>query len=148
MAKANGIASAEDFAQAVRSDESAPELVTLPSLQKKVLLQRPSPLWFMYNGRLPVTMAAKMAKTGSDTASKAEEMVESAAWMFKLLNKVMIKPRCVMEPAGRYEISPDMMDLNDVLFIMRWSAGEEVDEANSLTTFRGERGSAHTGATR
>jgi hypothetical protein len=146
VAKENGVATAEDFAQALRSDEPEPELVTLPTLKKKVLLRRPSPMWLMFNGRLPVTMAAKMARNPSDSASKAEELIESARWMYILLNKVMVKPRCVMEPTGRNEISPDMIDMTDVLFIMRWAVGEEVDEANSLNTFRDERGVAHTGA--
>lgn len=139
----NGIATADDFKAAMSFSD--PVRVTLPKLGKAVLLRRPSPTWMLFNGRLPVTMAAKMSKTSPDNSS-IESMIESAEWMFRLLRSVMVSPRCVMEPGAEDEISPDMIDMEDVTFIMGWAAGEEVDEANSLRTFRGERGTAHAGA--
>ena len=143
MSQTNGIATAADFEQLMEFSE--PQRVILPKLGKPVMMRRPTPMWMMFHGRLPMTMAAKMARTNGET-NKAEDIVESAEWMFRLANAVMVQPRCVMEPNGSNEISPDMIHLEDMLFIMRWAVGEEVDEAKSLDTFRAERGTAHTGA--
>ena len=145
MSEANGIATAEDFNQAM--EFGPPEKVTLPKLGKPVLLRRPSPMWMLFNGRLPVTMAAKMSQGASEGKQGLEDMIASAQWMYRLLNKVMVKPRCVMQPEAAEEISPDMIDMDDVVFIMGWASGEEVDGTRSLSTFREERGAAHAGAT-
>ena len=144
MSNENGIATAEDFKAVM---EFGPDQkVLLPKLQKHVLLRRPSPMWMLFNGRLPVTMAAKMAQTASDSKQAVSDMVESAQWMFHLLNHVMVKPRCVLEPMSSNEISPDMIDMEDAVFIMGWAAGEEVDGTRSLNTFRDERSAPDVGA--
>jgi len=144
MSETNGIATAEDF-KAVMEFGPA-ERVTLPKLGKPVLLRRPSPMWMLFNGRLPVTLAAKQAGAQAGKAN-VEEIMSSAQWMFHLLQNVMVKPRCVMNPVASDEISPDMMQMEDVVFIMGWAAGEEVDEARSLSTFREERSAADAGPT-
>jgi hypothetical protein len=144
MTEANGIATAEDFRQVM--EFGPPEKVTLPKLGKAVLLQRPSPAWLLFNGRLPVTMAGKMSHT-TDAKQNFEDLMSSVQWMFHLLHHVMVKPRCVRYPEKDDEISPDMIDMDDVTFIMGWAVGEEVDGTRSLNTFREERSAAHPGTT-
>jgi hypothetical protein len=149
MSKAsNGIATADDFRKAAETQFEEPQLVTLPKLGKKVLMRRPTPSWMIFNGRLPVTMAARLSNATDTESARAESIVSAAEWMFKLVNAVMVKPRCVLNPKGNDEISPDLIDMEDIQFIMAWAAGEEVDEANNLNTFRGKRGTSDTRPTR
>ena len=141
--KKNGIATADDFRKSLEFDP--PERVVLPKLGLAVLLRRPSPMWLMFRGRLPVTLAARMS-ANADREAKPEDILASADWLFKLLQAVMVRPRCVMDPVSDDEISPDLIDMDDVAFIASWASGEEVDAANSLNTFRSERIAADAGA--
>ncbi len=141
----NGIATAEDFRNAF--EFSAPERVVLPKLGKPVILRRPNPNWYMYRGRLPVTLAASLSDIAKNDGQVTQaDIYASADWFLHLLQAVMVQPKCVMNPIHADEISPDMMDMDDVIFIQAWASGEAVDEANSLATFRPERGATDAGA--
>ena len=81
----NGIASAADFRTAAAASKSPPERVVLPKLGKAVLMRRPAPMWFIFRGRLPQSLAIRAfpqalgpggAGAGSDSAgaSALEEL--------------------------------------------------------------------------
>jgi hypothetical protein len=145
MSEPNGIATAEDFKAATFEK---PEQVVLPFLKKAVLLRRPSPLWFLLQGRMPVTLAAKLSQVdGIGAEGLATAMNEWAQWVYEALSDIMVKPRLSMHPQGPDEISPAMIDISDVKFMMAWAAGEEVDGTRSLATFREERSASDTGTT-
>ncbi len=143
----NGIATASDFKQAMVASFGNPEAITLPKLGKPVLLRRPSEMWWLFNGRLPITMASKMARVQTDAKAQVEDIVDSAEWIFHVLQAIMVMPKCVLRPMKDDEISPDMVDLEDATFMVRWASGEEVTEANSLRTFRGDGAGVDAGAT-
>lgn len=142
----NGIASASDFRDAMLQSFGDPQAVKLPKLGKKVMLRRPSEMWWLFNGRLPITMAAKMSSGPTDGRVRVEEIVESAEWIFHVLTNIMVKPRCVMLPRKEDEISPDMVDMDDATFMVRWASGEEVTETDSLSTFRRDGSADNAGA--
>jgi hypothetical protein len=138
--KTNGLATAADFREAQRFGE--PEPVRLPKLGKSVLLRRPTPEWFIFRqARLPVTL---LAKNGAKEQLTPGQIVEAAKWMYEGLQAIMVQPKLSLNP-GPDEISPDMIDIEDAQFMLRWAQGEVIDEAASLETFRGERPTPHPG---
>ena len=146
----NGIASAADFRTAAAASKSPPERVVLPKLGKAVLMRRPAPMWFIFRGRLPQSLAIRAfpqalgpggAGAGSDSAgaSAVEELALLADWIIALLEEVLVEPRVSRDP-GPDELSPEMLDAEDVNFIIRWAYGEVGSEArDDLAPFRPER---------
>jgi len=146
----NGIASAADFRAAAAASKSPPERVVLPKLGKAVLMRRPAPMWFIFRGRLPQSLAIRAfpqalgpggAGAGSDSAgaSALEELALLADWIIALLEEVLVEPRVSRDP-GPDEITPEMLDAEDVNFIIRWAYGEVGSEArDDLAPFRPER---------
>jgi hypothetical protein len=124
--------------------------VVLPKLGKAVLMRRPAPMWFIFRGRLPQSLAIRAfpqalgpggAGAGSDSAgaSALEEMALLADWIIALLEEVLVEPRVSRDP-GPDEISPDLLDAEDVNFIIRWAYGEVGSDArDDLAAFRPER---------
>jgi len=146
----NGIASAADFRTAAAASKSPAERVVLPKLGKAVLMRRPAPMWFIFRGRLPQSLAIRAfpqalgpggAGAGSDSAgaSALEELALLADWIIALLEEVLVEPRVSRDP-GPDEITPEMLDAEDVNFIIRWAYGEVGSEArDDLAPFRPER---------
>src|SRR5437868_2104915 len=80
-----------DFRAAAAASKSPPERVVLPKLGKAVLMRRPAPMWFIFRGRLPQSLAIRAfpqalgpggAGAGSDSAgaSALEELALLADW--------------------------------------------------------------------
>ena len=146
--KPNGLATADDFRHMQEFEE--PERVRLPKLGKDVMLRRPSLLFFLCRGKVPLSLSQKITGGGKDQQLSWQEIQDGAKWMFEIIQAVMVQPRCTMNP-GPGEISPDMLDMDDAQFIVSWSQGEHIstggNEAASLDRFRGKRrtrsGSAH-----
>jgi len=146
----NGIASAADFRTAAAASKSPPERAVLPKLGKAVLMRRPAPMWFIFRGRLPQSLAIRAspqalgpggAGAGSDSAgaSALEELALLADWIIALLEEVLVEPRVSRDP-GPDEITPEMLDAEDVNFIIRWAYGEVGSDArDDLAAFRPER---------
>ena len=141
--RTNGLASAEDFRSAA-SARGAPETVVLPKSGLKVLLRRPSPMWFLFRGLLPASLAARLDGAGG-RIGRADDLRALAEWMVPLLQEVFVEPRLALEP-GPGEISPDLLDLDDAGFVIRWAVGEVASEAGDLAGFREQRPSAARGA--
>ncbi len=149
------VASADDFRRAVDGRLAPPEPIFLPKLGKAVLLRKPLPLWFVFRGRLPQSLAVRAvpaAALHSPSGNPAEELVAMADWILTLLREVFVEPRVSMNPQEG-EISPDWLDLEDVNFIIRWAYGEVAAEGSpasngnsDLATFRGGSGSSVAGA--
>ena len=137
--QANGIASAQDF-QAAAQTRGNPERLMLPKSGLSVLLRRPSPMWFLFRGLLPASLAARL-EGGQARLESAEDLRVLADWMVPLLSEVFVEPRLCLEP-GPNEISPDLLDLEDTTFVIRWAVGEVASEARDLAPFRNERTSA------
>ncbi|HKS97518.1 MAG TPA: hypothetical protein VJV74_15495 [Terriglobia bacterium] len=160
MEKENHLATPEDFRQAALAHQNPPERVVLPQLGRAVLLRRPTPMWFVFRGRLPQSLAVRAfpglavpGETGSNTdravgasGNAVEELTLLADWILTLLEEVMVSPRVSLQPdAG--EISPDLLDSEDVNFIIRWAYGEVGSGArDDLVPFRAERQPAAAGA--
>ena len=147
--KKNGIATTEDFRQAAAA-KAEPERVVLPKLGKAVLLRRPSPMWFVFRGRLPQSLAVRaLPEAGCPNlggANAAEDLLRLADWMVALLEEVFVEPRVSLHP-GPGEISPELLDSEDVNFIIRWAYGEVGSEGrDDLALFRREREPAAAGA--
>src|SRR5947208_15039909 len=92
----NGIASAADFRTAAAASKSPPERVVMAKLGKAVLTRRPAPMWFIFRGRLPQSLAIRAfpqalgpggAGAGSDSAgaSALEDLALLADWIIALL---------------------------------------------------------------
>ncbi|HEV2492154.1 MAG TPA: hypothetical protein VG204_03685 [Terriglobia bacterium] len=160
MEKTNHLATSEDFRQAAQAHQNPPERVVLPQLGRAVLMRRPPPMWFIFRGRLPQSLAIRAfpgvtglgdSQAGMDGAVGAsgravEELTLLADWILTLLEEVMVSPRVSLQP-GVGEISPDWLDSDDVNFIIRWAYGEVGSEArDDLVPFRPERPATAGGA--
>lgn len=137
----NHIATAEDFRSAL-SAERRVERVTLPKLCKPVLMRRPSPLWFIFRGQLPQTLAVSaVGSTAAHAAESEEDAHKLACWIMDLLSEVMVQPRISLSP-GPGEIPPDLISDEDLDFIIRWAVGEvatdgsDAPSAGDLGSFR------------
>jgi len=140
----NGVASVEDFQTAAQA-RGTPERLTLPKSGLKVVLRRPNPMWFLFHGLLPASLAARV-EGGQARIESVEDLRVLADWMVPLLTEVFVEPRLALEP-GPGSISPDLLDLDDATFVIRWAVGEVASEAGSdLASFRDERSSAASGA--
>lgn len=128
----NHIATAQDFKTALDLDHRV-ERVVLPKLGKAVLMRRPSPLWFVFRGQLPQTLAVAEAvgrAEGRRSIPTAEEVQALARWVIDLLSEVMVQPRISVTP-GPGEIPPDLIGDDDLNFIIRWAVGEVASEGSS-----------------
>ena len=139
----NNIASPQDFKAALELDRRV-ERVVLPKLGKAVLMRRPSPLWFIFRGQLPQSLAVSAAAgkpTSSSLGGVPEDAQAVARWIADLLSEVMVQPRISVSP-GPGEIPPDLISDEDLSFIIRWAVGEVASEgadgssARDLATFR------------
>ena len=139
----NGLASAEDFQSAAQARGDV-ERIVLPKSGLNVMLRRPSPMWFLFNGLLPASLAARVAG-GEARIDNVQDLRTLADWMVPLLREVFVQPRLALEP-GPGEISPDLLDLEDASFVIRWSVGEVASESGDLGPFRSERSSSASGA--
>ena len=141
--RSNGVASAEDFQVAARM-RSQPERLVLPKSGLSVLLRRPGPMWFLFRGLLPASLAARL-EGGQPRLDTVEDLRTLAEWMVPLLTEVFVEPRLVLEP-GPGEISPDLLDLDDASFVIRWAVGEVAAECGDLASFREQREPVARGA--
>ena len=141
----NGVASSDDFHFAAHV-RSRPESVVLPKSGLKVLLRRPSPMWFLFRGLLPASLAVRL-EGGQARIDTVEDLRALAEWMVPLLGEVFVDPRLALEP-GPGEISPDLLDLEDASFVVRWAVGEVASESSDLATFRADGPPAASGAGR
>jgi hypothetical protein len=141
----NGVASSDDFQFAART-RGQPEYVVLPRSGLKVLLRRPTPMWFLFRGLLPASLAARL-EGGKARIETVEDLRALADWIVPLLGEVFVEPRLVLEP-GPGEISPDLLDLEDASFVVRWAVGEVASEASDLATFHGDGSPVAGGAGR
>lgn len=139
--KANGLATADDFRKLAEFEE--PERVRLPKLGKDVMLRRPSLLFFLSRGRVPLSLSSKITGAGKDAPLTWKEIQDGAQWMFEIIQAVMVMPRCVMKDPKAGEITADMIDMDDAQFIVAWAQGEHFStggkEAASLDRFPGKR---------
>ena len=141
----NGVASPDDFIFAARL-RGQPEHVVLPKSGLKVLLRRPSPMWFLFRGLLPASLAVKL-EGGQARVETVEDLRALAEWMVPLLSEVFVEPRLALRP-GPGEISPDLLDLDDASFAIRWAVGEVASESGDLASFRADGTPAASGAGR
>ena len=141
----NGFASSDDFLFASRQ-RGTPESVVLPKSGLKVLLRRPSPMWFLFRGLLPASLAVRL-EGGRAQLETVEDLRVLAEWMVPLLGEVFVEPRLALEP-GPGEISPDLLDLEDASFVVRWAVGEVASESSDLAGFRADGTPATSGASR
>lgn len=139
----NQIATAEDFNRASAEEQQA-EAVLLPKLGKAVLMKRPSPLWFIFRGQLPQSLAASASGAAPPPPiHTAEDAERVARWITDLLKAVMVSPRVSLTPREG-EIAPDQISEEDLNFIIRWAVGEVASAepdgscARDLAPFRGE----------
>jgi hypothetical protein len=144
--KKNGLATPEDFRRAAAARESRAERVVLPRLGKAVLLRRPSAVWFMFRGRLPQSLAIRFTAQGptfgAERTATPSEMAELADWIMTILQETLVEPRLSINP-GPGEIPPELLEIEDVNFILQWAYGELGSEvggsAASLESFRDQR---------
>ena len=136
----DAIANSEDF-KALR-DARAAERVVLPKLGKAVLLRRPTPMWFLFRGQLPTSLASRFQDGPSGGINTMEDFQALANWVVPLLSYVFVEPRLSLDP-GAGEISPDLLDIEDASFVIRWAVGEiqasgGEGSVDDLRPFRGE----------
>jgi hypothetical protein len=141
----NGIASSDDFQFAARQ-RSEPERVTLPKSGLEVMLRRPSPMWFLFRGLLPASLAVRL-EGGQSRIETVKDLRALAEWMVPLLGEVFVEPRLALDP-GPGEISPDLLDLEDASFVVRWAVGEVASESDDLAGLRRDGSPAAAGAGR
>lgn len=118
----------------------------LPKSGLKVLLRRPSPMWFLFRGLLPASLAVRL-EGGQARLETVEDLRALAEWMVPLLGEVFVEPRLALAP-GPGEISPDLLDLEDASFVVRWAVGEVASESGDLAGFRDDTAPAASGPSR
>jgi hypothetical protein len=126
--KSNDMAKPDDFrraAEARRAESQAVEQVVLPKSGFHVALRRPALMWFLFHGRLPVSLAARQSLEGGNSKciETADEFVEFSNWVVDLLREVFVTPRLALNPREG-EISPEWLAEEDLNFIIRWAVGE------------------------
>lgn len=139
----NGVASVDDFRSAANA-RGTPERLILPKSGLKVILRRPNPMWFLFHGLLPASLANRVAG-GQARIESVEDLRALADWMVPLLSEVFVEPRLTLEP-GPGSISPDLLDLEDATFVVRWAVGEVASEAGDLANFCDGQASLAAGA--
>jgi hypothetical protein len=137
----NGVAKPEDFRRAAESrkaETQAAERVMLPESRHAVMLRRPTPMWFLFHGHLPMSLAARQsapkhqgAAGGAAAIQTAEELAEFSSWIVELLSEVFVRPRLSLNP-GAEEISPEWLPEEDVNFIIRWAVGEVATDPDQI----------------
>ncbi|MGH9406338.1 MAG: hypothetical protein ACRD3D_10955 [Terriglobia bacterium] len=130
----NHLATSEDFRAGLDADRRV-ERVVLPKLGKPVLMRRPSPLWFVFRGRLPQTLAVAGSKSQVARAQAPEDAHVLAQWITELLCEVMVQPRLSQSP-GPGEITPDLIADEDLTFIVRWAIGEVASDGSDTSSAR------------
>jgi hypothetical protein len=139
----NGITSADNFRKRAetRKVETQPcERVVLPHSRFPVLLRRPTPMWFLFHGHLPMSLAGKQSGAPAGAGGPiqtAEEFVAFSKWIVDLLSEVFVGPKVCLNP-GTDEISPEWLAEEDVNFIIRWAVGEVTPEGRDLAEFCGK----------
>lgn len=143
----NNIATRKDF-EAAHEASRRVERVILPKLGKAVLLRRPAPLWFIFHGALPKSLAVaaisgKKCSSGPQCAAGPEDLELLARWIVALLGEVVVQPRVSLSP-GPDEIPPEAIEDADLQFILRFAMGEVAGDgadsptAGGLARFRNE----------
>ena len=136
----NGVAKPEDFRRAAeqrKAETQAAERVMLPESRHAVMLRRPTPMWFLFHGHLPMSVAARQsapaggAAGGAAAIQTAEELAEFSSWIVELLSEVFVRPRLSLNP-GAEEISPEWLPEEDVNFIIRWAVGEVTTDPDQI----------------
>ncbi|MGH9431172.1 MAG: hypothetical protein ACRD3T_06490 [Terriglobia bacterium] len=145
MGGQNHLATAGDFKSA-HEVESKVERVTRPQLGKAVLMRRPSPLWFIFRGQMPQSLAVR-ASGETNGPGAVDDVLRLGRWVSELLTEVMVEPRVSLTP-GPDEISPDLLAIEDLNFIIRWAYGEVAADGSDLAAFRSQQPSFAPGAGR
>jgi hypothetical protein len=85
---------------------------------------------------------------GGERTATALELTELADWIIAILQETLVEPRVSLNP-GPGEIPPELLDIEDVNFVLRWAYGELGTEAEgsaaSLDSFRPKREPAVAG---
>lgn len=123
--------------------------VTLPS-GAVWKLKEPPIQQFVLSGKLPSSLAAKMAKAVSksngDVASakadainelSADDLLDSLAFGRDLLLYCAVSPKIALEPTADDEIKPEEILPDDFTFLINWVM-KGGDSGDSLSTFRPE----------
>jgi hypothetical protein len=139
----NHVATATDFKSAREADLKV-ERVVLPQLGKPVLMRRPSPLWFIFRGQLPQSLAARASGEASGPRA-VDDVLRLGRWVSELLAEIMVEPRVSLSP-GPDEISPDLLSVEDLNFIIRWAYGEVAADGSDLAAFRSQPAPSASGA--
>ncbi|HLI35047.1 MAG TPA: hypothetical protein VKW70_08375 [Terriglobia bacterium] len=143
----NHLATPQDFKLAQELDREVHRVV-LPKLGKAVLMRRPSPLWFIFRGQLPASLASRVAQANAGAPPNPplkapEDFQRVARWVVELLEEIMVQPRVSLSP-GPGEIPPDLISDEDLNFMIRWAMGEvasdggDASSAGDLARFRGD----------
>jgi hypothetical protein len=121
----------------LRQEQAAAEgeTVTLPS-GLIFMMRRPRPLWWALQGRLPSSLAARVASSEPPLAGArgSEDTVALAQWITALLEETVVSPKVRLNP-GAGEADPNWLSEEDVLFIMRYAGGEAMADGQSLDRF-------------
>lgn len=127
-----------DFIKYARERQRAnAEPVRLPS-GLVVLAARPGPEWWLRNGRLPQSIAARFAGTPDTAPSSPEDLVKMAEWTVSLISEIMVSPAVSLTP-NPDQIHPGLISDNDILFLTRYAGGEISADGQNLDTFPGRR---------
>ncbi len=136
------IATDEDFRRAteLRQAERV-ERVILPRSGLAVMLRRLPPMWFLFHGVLPRSLAERLEGDlpGQGSVNTVEDLKALANWAVTVLREVFVQPKLSLHPSPG-EISPEWLEDEDVNFIFRWVVGEVgPDSRDDLAAFRDKR---------
>jgi hypothetical protein len=112
------------------------EIVALPS-GLKLRIRRPNPLWYVLEGRVPSSLAAKLGDYQESREMTPDGMVELSNWVVRLIEHCVVEPRVKLNP-GPGEIDPNWVTDQDLEFILRYTGGETAADGRSLGRFSGE----------
>lgn len=135
------VATAEDFRRKAEEQSlGIEEELTLPS-GLVIKVRRPTPLWWItHRGILPSRMAAMASGNEVSSTMSNEDLVEWSKFVVTLMETVVISPRIRPNP-GPDEVDPNLIQLSDMMTIIRYAGGEIMTTGQSLDTFRGRSGS-------
>ena len=114
-------------------------------------MRRPRPLWWALEGRLPSSMAARVASDGrspehyaavenhaavggNPSQHSSEESAELSRWLVALLAECVVAPKIRLNPCAG-EVDPNWLSDEDALFILTYAGGGAMAGGQSLERF-------------
>ena len=124
--KPNGIASAEDFRQALETRQEAVR-IRLPKSGFAVLLRPPNALRVLL-------ISERLEVAGSPESASPDDRRRYVELMARLVRDIMVAPKLSLAPRAG-EVDPNWLPKEDAEFLLKWALGAVTDEGENISEF-------------